>query len=575
MTTNTFLRSLSAGCKAYAIIALLVLLGQTVQAQSFSSYVTSLDLSATVGSTADGQVSIRAAGKDTVIVHAMIVGTDASAFTLSGTREVLYVGTRDTDMYGTGYFNVTFTASAERAYSATLILTDSVNTVTQIPLKGTGYITPLGIDSAYYASTFLGDTSCATVKFYNPNTSGNMVVTALSLAGGSNSAFTYKLLGGATLPVTLAPRDVLYVQVCFKPTVKGMTTDSLFVRYTNVNGKSQVARSSLTGYADYNYNACVHIEGDSNYLGPVAINTSQIRSIHLRNDQTNSITVSYTATDNTHFSIVSPTFPLTIASGTASDVKIKFTPGSTYVQGEFDNTIIFTADNGQNSCTHSLSLRAYVSKPSNTIDTTLLLLAPDSTETVNITASDRNSYQIVKVYNNTGVNEKIVQVFMQIGRFFTATIISPDSTLPFILPAGQTMLVQIALIDTMQTTYYDTLVIVTQHGLVSFKYPVHAKRVVQDVSMSLNAEGSLRLNPNPSHGSVTLHLGALKNAEVQVLDLLGRVITSQNVSGSRWTWNGMNSAGDIAPTGTYIIRVTVHNASGAVTTLSSRLVLSR
>jgi hypothetical protein len=61
--------------------------------------------------------------------------------------------------------------------------------------------------------------------------------------------------------------------------------------------------------------------------------------------------------------------------------------------------------------------------------------------------------------------------------------------------------------------------------------------------------------PNPSHGEITVALPGIHNAEIEVFDILGRVVAKETAS-EKWTWNSNKVAG------TFMLHVRGVNAAG-------------
>ncbi|MCD4702613.1 MAG: T9SS type A sorting domain-containing protein, partial [Candidatus Aegiribacteria sp.] len=73
--------------------------------------------------------------------------------------------------------------------------------------------------------------------------------------------------------------------------------------------------------------------------------------------------------------------------------------------------------------------------------------------------------------------------------------------------------------------------------------------------------------PNPSCGGVSIEVPSLyaEEAELFVYDLSGKVVrVLSERDGSSFIWDGCDSSGGEAPTGTYIIRGVVQERSATV-----------
>ncbi len=81
------------------------------------------------------------------------------------------------------------------------------------------------------------------------------------------------------------------------------------------------------------------------------------------------------------------------------------------------------------------------------------------------------------------------------------------------------------------------------------------------------------LIPNPASGDVTILLPQNENATIDIYDVLGRMILSQQARG-QYVWSGDTPNG-VVTSGVYIVRVTEQGVDGTVSVLSKRLVFQR
>jgi hypothetical protein len=58
--------------------------------------------------------------------------------------------------------------------------------------------------------------------------------------------------------------------------------------------------------------------------------------------------------------------------------------------------------------------------------------------------------------------------------------------------------------------------------------------------------------PNPAHGKATLHSEGLSHPHVTITNILGQVVRDEAVAND-WLWDGMSSAGNSEPAGTYYV----------------------
>ena len=71
----------------------------------------------------------------------------------------------------------------------------------------------------------------------------------------------------------------------------------------------------------------------------------------------------------------------------------------------------------------------------------------------------------------------------------------------------------------------------------------------------------LTANPNPSNGIVTLSFAGIRDAQVEVIDAVGRVVYRGTSARDAFTWRGTAQDG-LAASGIYMVRVTGKNSVG-------------
>ena len=85
----------------------------------------------------------------------------------------------------------------------------------------------------------------------------------------------------------------------------------------------------------------------------------------------------------------------------------------------------------------------------------------------------------------------------------------------------------------------------------------HSNDVMHPSSIAIHS-----IYPNPTNTSFTILFSITKTnnpSQISINDLLGRVVYSTSIktpnSQLKWTWNGLDNHGDVAPTGTYFVSI--------------------
>ena len=571
VTTTRFLRP-----RVIAFFAtLLVLMSFSTtraNAQGFVALPTSQNITATIGVSFSIAEKITWSSADSILLHGSVIGPDASHFDVPYTPIWMI---RDTFRTGEGAIFVNFLATVAGTYHASFVISDHLGTSDTIPITATATdITyPIEMDTEIDLVAYLGDTACFTMPFANLNSGKEIVITGYSTAVG-NPKFTIEF----PTPDTLAPLQRGSFRVCYKPTTVTGDNDNLTLNYY-IEGRLHHITIILHGKGEINSNTCVHIIGDSSALA-LGIGQVTTRIFSLKNDQAWPVTVTMASVTGatTHFSVSGPTFPLTLASGASADFDLKYQAGNEFGYNTYRAQITFPVeDSGGGKCTNVLDISGTEYGSRNVIDTSSIDLFPATTQKVDINLPRfEPGFDLIRVTNNTTSRAKIDTAYMLIGTYFAATLIAPaDSIFPFYVPSSSSFVIGVELLDSSHTNYDDTLIIISEHAILPTRYPVHATLHTQAVRPGVQVVTAvLSVYPNPSTGMVNVNLGALRNAKVEVLDILGRVVAEARPSGSNWVWSGTTSQG-AAPNGSYILRATGLDSQNARVTLSSRLTLTR
>jgi hypothetical protein len=192
-----------------------------------------------------------------------------------------------------------------------------------------------------------------------------------------------------------------------------------------------------------------------------------------------------------------------------------------------------------------------------TADSISTALAAGSTDVLAMVSDNSVTTQTFH-FSNTGMtNLKITGVDLLNKKSFAITDIQPSNTLPFILTPGQSMSVTISMTTTNNGVYYDEVIITAEQGIISMDFQLQGLRKdgtlgVANTSMQLQHS---TIYPNPSHGGITVDISGIHNAKIEVLDLLGRVVTSATAS-DKWIWDAN------VPAGTYTVHLSGTDQSG-------------
>jgi hypothetical protein len=154
--------------------------------------------------------------------------------------------------------------------------------------------------------------------------------------------------------------------------------------------------------------------------------------------------------------------------------------------------------------------------------------------------------------NNSGADLTVTAVSLSSGSHFQITGMIP-STLPALLANGDELAVSVQFNGDTTGFYRDSLIITTEHSLVSAVFELQALRQpASRVAGSIADEMELTLSPTPAHNELTVRIRASDKVSYELLDLLGARVAQGSGTG---TWK--TSLAELPP-GSYVLR-----ASGA------------
>ena len=576
---------------SFAVLLLAALLQfSTLHAQSFTPSTSAVTITSVVGGGGWGAVNLHNNTHSNVQLYLSLVGTDASAFSLS--EHLVYLGGGPNDSIVDRGVRIDFSPIAYKVHHALLIATDSNGTQDTIQLTGNGigaglYIYVRGQND----SVPVGQRECNDIVIVNGDAKIPVTITSISLGSTNVDYWTTHFItldsSKVSLPVTINPKDSIKLTWCFAPTSNGFYwADSLIVHFTSIVGIAQKEATFLAGRSNYALapdSECVLIDRtalDTIDFGTISPGTATSKLITYTNPSSAEIIIdsfSISGADAAHFSV---------DGDLGLPHYIYYRDSSVHATGWFRTSIsdnyrdfqatatIYTTVYGTaiTTCNRTFVLRghtSYIAPP----DTTKFDLAPDSTESATITDSVVGC-KAFEVRNNTASSIRIDTIYMKSGAHMRVYLMD---TLPDTIPPGGVRHGYICVLDSSQSTFNDTLVIVTEHAIVAMQYPVHWQRQVHlgvHIAASVTAP-TLSVYPNPSSGAVSIAYTGMHDAKLEILDVLGRTVQTLHSSGSAMNWNGHLASGELAAKGAYIARVTGINDRGQLVTQSGRIVIVR
>ena len=272
----------------------------------------------TTGSSATLPVTLTSTGTAAVTISsASISGT---GFTVSGAAFPMTLSPKQT-----ATLNVKFAPATTGTDRGTLAIRSNASANPNIYLNMTG--------SGVNATTPNWTMSTTSLNFGNVavNSSATLPVTITSSGTASLTINSDAISGtgftvsGATLPMTLSPKQTVTLNVKFAPTTSGSATGTLTVK-SNASTNPTVA-VSLTGTGTTT--SQLTVSPTSLSFGDVTVGLSATLPVKLTSSGTGSVTINSATISGKGFTMSGATFPVTLAAKQAVTLQVNYAPTTT------------------------------------------------------------------------------------------------------------------------------------------------------------------------------------------------------------------------------------------------------
>ena len=427
-----------------------------------------------------------------------------------------------------------------------------------------------------------GQSECHTI--YLQNSSADPLIIQTFTIQSNTGDFTITPI--PTLPTVLLQNEIISIaNLCYAPKDPTDSSEELILAISGTSGSTKFDHGFyVTGSQIVDpilQKPCVTVSIDSNLFGPIIMDGDVIHTVTIQSNRYDSLWVLnsdslYLYADNKAFPITGITFPYRLAPLEVKTYTVTFSPRSNVpvVKYRYVGEVDLEVDTGKlwyyrQSCSYPNFILAGVAIPP-TADSISTALAAGSTDILAMIGDNSVTTQTFHFSNTGTTNLKITGVSLLNNVSFAITNIAPSNTLPFTLTPGQSMAVTIAMTTVNNGVYYDEVIITAEQGIISMDFPLQGlrKNGVLGVNNTPVAGQHITLYPNPTHGYITVAIPGIRNAKIEVLDVLGKIITSASAS-EVWNWNST------APAGTYVVHVSGTDASGKSFQSYDRFIIER
>jgi hypothetical protein len=491
-----------------------------------------------------------------------LTGADASYFQVD--RQVTIMD-QPGDSVTSNSFSLVFTPDLQRSYVAQVNVTDG-STTRSLYVIGYGTMPQPIIYGNTNFLTDYGTTACEELTIAN-QTNLPITLTSLELQTGEEFAFGDPAL---TFPILLQPGETLPFGICFTPSRSTIFIDSLLLGF-QTGGFSGTAVRGLYGVGNIPVLSCAWVDGDSTF-GPVGADETVLKTYTIFNSSGRTLEINAGLNGDPHFKILSPSFPITLATGESKQVEVKFYSGNDNMKQAFQTVLYINGkDSADRVCSNGRQIYAWASYRDQPVDSTYYNLTGDEKEKLDIDGEAGDTYRIFKFINTTTSNMTVKKVEMKKGEDFSARVLfnPPDEELPIVLSPQEVMLVRIDLTNPEPGDYKDDLLIEVENAITMIEFAVEGTVGAANVAERNATVAHLAISENPARGAVCMTVADAREARIEIIDIMGRVIATND--GLTFNWNAATSEASQS----YIVRASGIDENGLPYILSERLQVIR
>ena len=391
-----------------------------------------------------------------------------------------------------------------------------------------------------------------------------------------NTDFT--VTPGFTVADTLAAGASMTFTVCYKPHEAGISgTCSLVISYLQPDplsdGSITISMGGNSGTDTTHHNTiCLKTEQGQNYHDAIVVGGTADHTLYLINSGATAITVNsatISGTDAGVFSI-SSTLPIVVpANSSNTTLTYTFAP-TTNTKIEFTAAVTLGLSGDNLSCKSvDGHLIGYIVHNSNNVDTVVRPLFPTEKRTLAVEGS-ANKAASVNFYftNNLQVDCTVNKIYMADGTYFTISSTNPTPT-PFVLHPGANLTVVVTYTATDNLVHHDQLMVDANHNLQAQAFDMQGLNLAASVPNALPMGVAINVSPNPASSYVKVDMAGINAANIQVIDLLGNIISTAKANTS-WKWDATNFV-----SGSYIVRIAGTSTTGEQFVASKRIIVSK
>lgn len=494
-----------------------------------------------VGSSTTQPVTLTATGTEPITISGATFA--GSGFTLFQPKFPMTLSPGQiTELY------VVFSPTEASTSTGTLTVQSNASNATVVNLSGSGTaaqspqltVTPADLN---FRDVTANSTSSQTVTLVSTGTSA-VTVDAASIAG---TGFT---VSGATLPLTLNPRQTATLTVQFAPTAADVYSGKLTIRSNSATNSTSVI--TLAGNGTQESTPQLTVSPASISFGNVTVGSASTQPLTLTSTGTAAVTVHSVVINGTEFTISSRRhFPLTLNPKQAVTLQVKYVPADA---GASTGTVTIESNSSANaSTTVNLTGNGQAATSPQLTASAASLSFGD----VTVGTSSTQPFTVT----STGTAPVTISAANVSGTGFTVS----GATFPVMLDPQQTLTLQLQFKPATAGAVSGTLALASNSSTNA------------NPSIALSGTGTPATNPQLSVNTASMSFGdiPLGSSTTQSLTLTSTgtspvTINSDTITGAGFSVSGASFPLTLNPQDTVTLKVTfdpvdVGEATGALT----------
>lgn len=438
---------------------------------------------------------------------------------------------------------------------------DSVMLIALGPVRTAG--NPPEFDVVPFYDISPGESACHTFTIINTNDQ------PMEVSGPYNGIESLMYLSGVTFPITIPANSSSSMQVCL--TVPDTTPSGSLIYgyfrmgYTDMLDVTTSRDIAIPAWID----PCFTLTTDSLHFEPTIIGGWVDADITIVNNTSTDLKLKADfETNNGRVYPIDKRQYIQVPANSSTTTAVRMIPSGT---GPVDSWLRLNPF-PLKTCSEFTFGRYFGFGVAPNEDSVTLDIFGDQTNTIAMKGEQTAVERLFKFKNTTSGAITVVSIALESGTHFTISNMTPAG-LPLTLQPGELIAVTLQFDADTNGMYRDRLVVVTEGAATSQYFSVQGLQEnatpTSDVKPGPTHHVELHISPNPANGPIKIELSGAGFAQLELIDLLGASIHTQDMTSTVTL-----SAEDLS-NGIYIVRVSGLDDEGSPFVISRQIRVKR